>query len=984
MALLKHYLIQNKTTENVFFTIIMLLLVVCNAPAQNFTSGFNFNMPTDDSIVSPFFPKFIKKTITEVDRVTSQGESFMVAGKPYRFWGVSLVANACFPSKENAPKVALHMRKMGINLVRFTQMDNFWANQDGTIFNKGQNTRSLNAVSVDRLDYFVNELKKNNIYININLNVSRSFTTGDGISGADSLKDNGKGVTIFDPQMITLQKEYAQQLLTHINPYTNTSLATDPSVALIEMINQNSLYGMWKDDSLKHVSVRGNLLQRHITQLDNLWITFLTNKYSTQAQLKTAWAVSNSINPLNRLQNGDFEASTLGNHWQSELNNGALATFGIDTNEKKSGSQSAKTQITNSTGTDWHIQIQYVHLSFKKDSTYVIKFSAKADRNRPVKVNLMKNGEPYTSYGDKNFNLTTTWQTFQFVVRPSENLENSGRFSFSLGQSNGSVWLDDVSFFETLTTSLDDGENLDNNNVRRIAYYEKVLYSNQRVADLAEFYILLQKSFMEDMHSYLKNNLNVKSSITGTNALVGIQEGLEHELMDYYDEHSYWDYPWFPGTPWDINNWSIRNKPLVKEPDAIALTSAFNGIALADKPSTLSEYNQPFPNRYRVEMVHEMVAYGSFHGLDGLVFFEYSDKGEPLASKDYIPSFFNTARDPSVMALFPTCSYAFRNELIATAQKPVLVSYSRKDIFNSFQKDNINRWEKYVPYPLKTQLTHSIRTKTYNNPIDFTPSVLPTPSTNIFETDTKETVLNTTIGILTTKTPKFLAITGFMNNASNMSVGNLKLNNANDFGSLTWLSLNDKPLSDPDTTLLTLSSVAQNTGMVWNPTNTSISNNWGNEPTQVKPLEMSIRLNVPAFSVDLHTLAPTGQSLSVKNIRPSIAGLFDITLSQNTDKTLWYALVFKKTNPTKDIVEQDNFEVLPNPANNKLYIKYNINVEETTRIDMFDMTGKNVYYKKIENQLLGEKQEIIDASKLCSGIYLIKVGKKMKKVMITH
>jgi len=44
----------------------------------------------------------------------------------------------------------------------------------------------------------------------MNLNVARQFNELDGVPDADSLIEFGKGVTLFDPQLITLQKEYAR------------------------------------------------------------------------------------------------------------------------------------------------------------------------------------------------------------------------------------------------------------------------------------------------------------------------------------------------------------------------------------------------------------------------------------------------------------------------------------------------------------------------------------------------------------------------------------------------------------------------------------------------------------------------------------------------------------------------------------------------------------------------------------------------------
>lgn len=951
--------------------------------SQNFSGGFNFNLPHHDNTPSLYLPSFPAKAITEAERVSVQAENFIVAGAPYRFWGVNLTTLACFPLKENAPKMAARMRKMGINLVRFHHMDNPWSGADGSLFS-GQSTRLLNPTTLDRFDFLMSELKKNGIYSNLNLNVSRTFTVNDGIAGADSLKDFGKGATIFDPQMIALQKEFARQLLTHVNPYTNTTPASDPSVAMVEMINENSLYGMWKDGALKHVKEGGNLLQRHIHFLDSSWNVFLSKKYASQVELQTAWVNTNTIIPVERIRGGSFEGNSFDSNWQSETHNGAVATFATDAAQFFRGTRSAKIQVSQTTGTEWHIQFKYTNFSFKKDSNYVLKFSAKASKNRSIAVSLMRDNAPYTWFGGQSFNLTTDWQTFQVGFTPSEDINQVARLSFSVGQTDGTVWVDEVSFAEPTILTFDSGENFSAQNIRRIDYSEKAIYSKQRVADMAEFYIHLQKSFMEDMRRFLINDLGVKAPVTGTNALVGIQEGLEHEQMDYYDDHNYWDHPSFPGIAWDPNNWLVQNKSPLKDSNFSAITNALNGIPLVDKPYTISEYNQPFPNRFRSEMAHEWAAYGSFHGMDGLMFFEYSGDAENKASLDFIPGFFNTARDPSVMAHFPACAFAYRNGLISSAKQPILVNYSKNDIYNSFEKDNQGRWGKYVPYDLRLQLTHSIRTKTYNSTTNYTPSVLPPPSSNIFETDTKETVLNTLKGVLTTQTPQFVGVTGFLNEANNTVLKDLTLKSGSDFGSLTWLSINKKTLADSDTSLITLAGLTQNTGMVWNTANTSVGSSWGNAPTRVLPLEVALQLHINADNIDVHMLSPTGQSLLSKNIKPTIKGTFDLTLSQSTDKTLWYSIIARKATNIKTTSVKTFIKVNPNPAKDILNIRYSGYESGIIPIQVADVTGKVVISYQFNNTSTEENSHILDISNLKNGVYILKFAGTIQKIIVTH
>jgi hypothetical protein len=369
--------------------------------------------------------------------------------------------------------------------------------------------------------------------------------------------------------------------------------------------------------------------------------------------------------------------------------------------------------------------------------------------------------------------------------------------------------------------------------------------------------------------------------------------------------------------------------------------------------------------------------------MDGVMFFDYQGDADNLVERDLIPGFFSIARDPSVMALFPTCAYAFRKGLIAPAKQPILVNYSRRDVYNSFEKDNNGRWGKYVPYDLKLQMTHSIRTQSYKSTTNFTPSVLPAVASNIFETDTKETVWNTTKGIITTNAPKFAAVTGFLNEATNTTIGSMTLLSGNDFGSLTCLSLNNKNIAEADTLLLTLTGKVQNTGMLWNANNTTVNNNWGSAPTLNAPQEVKVRFNIRADNIILHVLSPTGESLSKRTITPLSKNVFDITFSQATDKTLFYALeIIRTTTGIKEKTDMPFFEVFPNPAWQIVSIRYKLSTSDTQILQLLDSTGKVIFSEELNPNTTGMLGTVLNIKDFSPGIYFIKIGNAVKKMLI--
>ncbi len=870
-------------------TIVLIYFITFSVKAQNFTGGYNFNIPASDSSVQRFFPKFDILPITDAKKVTSLNDKFLVNGIPYKFWGANLVVASMFPNKENATKIAAHAAKMGINLFRFHGLDNNWGNINHSLFVPGNTTRVLNPTTLDKLDYFLFQLKNHGIYSNINLNVLRDFNVLDGVIGADSLKNYAKGAVIFDPQLIALQKEYAQQLLGHVNPYTGIKIGLDPSVAMVEIINENTLHGMWKDNSLRPIKEGGNLLFRQNILLDSLYNEFLVQKYTNQANLLSAWNIAQTA-PDEKIIDGNFTSNPINNNWAVEQHNGAIGIMSLDaTNSTQAGSNALKMEITNATGTEWHVQAKFLNFSFGSGKNYLVKFKAKSSVNRNIGVTLGLDVAPYSWVGGSNFNITTSWQEYSFVVNSNLNAANIMRFSFNLGNSNSTVYFDEVSVKEIVPTTLNAGEDLDFKNIKRTAYAFRSTYAPERIKDETEFYINLQKNFLDNFKAFLKNDLNIVAPITGTNALTGIQQGLEHINMDYLDDHSYHAHPYFPGGTWDLNNYTVDKSPMVKNPDMWAINSAFSGLAMNSKPFTISEYNHSFPNRYKTEMVPIMAAYASFHGADGIMFFNYNDNDS--WNEDKVAGFFDLHRDHSIMGLFPTNAFAYRNGLIAEAN-PTIINYTANDIYNSSMSDNLGRWDKYIPYNRRIQLTNSIRTGTYNGTTSFTTQTLPVVPSNPYKTSTNETTLNTTTGILETNTPKFVSLTGFLQDAPNKIVGPLELVSANKFGVINWLALENSNLNTSTSTFLAVSTVLQNSSMIWNIDNTSVGANFGQAPTTNDPLVATLKLQINSPAINFHKLTSTGAIASTIVLQPTVpnSNIFEIKIDQAADQTMWYAL----------------------------------------------------------------------------------------------
>lgn len=956
---------------------LLIILSVYAAPilfSQNFSNGFNFVLPTTDSTTQKFLPNFPAKVIGEADRVSVTGDKFTVGNNPIRFWGVNIVAAAAFPDKTKAPIIAARMRKMGINLVRFHHLENNWTGDNGCIFIYANGTRQLNPTTLDRLDFFIGELKKNNIYVDMNLNVSRVFQTSDGVQGADSLPDFAKGVTLFDPYLEKLQLEYAQQLLGHINPYTNEPLATDPVLAMVEMNNENSLYGFWKADRLCTFAQGGTILFRQNQLLDSLFQNYLTQKYVTQAALNTAWqpAGLTTANP-ELLMNPDFETGTFNLPWEMETHAPSAAAVSISSSIFRSGKYAAQLDVTAYSGTDWHLQFKQTNFNFRKDTLYKVSFWVKAKSNTNFICGFMNNNAPYTWYYGKNFQATTDWKLYTFSIAIPEN-DSTMRLTIQ-PQGTTTFWFDDFSVKKNVPTGLNTGENLVNKNVQRILWSNKFDNSPNRVADMSAFYIGLQKNHIDLIRNYLRNTLNVRAGITGTNDLTGQEDVKAEDNADYIDDHAYWDHPQFPGVPFDASNWFDNNTSMLQSPNMDAVTNIFSGLAVSNKPLTISEYNHPAPNRFRTEMPATLLAYAALHGADALMFFEYN--GVFDWETDVVNGFFDLYRDNSIIALFPSCALAFRQGLIKEDVNPIRLNFSEKDIYNLAFKEQYS-WKSYSQHDRRWSLLRSIKTDSYSAAATTTSApVFSAPADNIYKTVTNETVLDNIKGIITTGAPNFASATGFLQNSTNIVAGNMTVVQSNQFASVIWASLNTQPLTTSKLSLLTVSTKQQNTGTVWNGT-TTVNNNWGTAPTQIQPAIVKLKLNIQADSIKIYPLSNIGKEDTSIKIIPTTAGSFDITLNQSKDKTLWYGVeTFGNGNSATGIIPPaQNMPTLnksyPNPVyDGSINLDYTVRENGVINIAIYDMSGKLIKSIFSGWQPVGQYALKVDIINISTGKYSI-------------
>ena len=283
---------DERTTPPSFLMVATVCCLADTAVGQDFVP---FVIPARISPGQPIWVTDYQPIETRSERLTA-AEHFRRGGRDVRLWGVNLCFGGDFPTHEDAPYVAERLAAAGVNSVRCHHMDTsrwprgIWNAQDG---------KTIEPQALDRLDYFINELAKRGIFVNLNLHVGRAHSQYLGLPRANTEFD--KIVGIFTPALIDAQKQYAKDLLTHVNPYRGgVRYADDPAVAFVEITNEDSFF-MWDgDEKLRTLPpYYGDILRDQF----NSW---LRKRYGTDDALRTAW--SQGTQPLgeNLLQNGTF------------------------------------------------------------------------------------------------------------------------------------------------------------------------------------------------------------------------------------------------------------------------------------------------------------------------------------------------------------------------------------------------------------------------------------------------------------------------------------------------------------------------------------------------------------------------------------------------------------------------------------------------------------------------------------------------------
>lgn len=244
---------------------MLRLVLLFTAALPAFSQGrFPLDLPRDEFAPSVLdCSRWIPAPTGRHGFVKTKGEGLAFAdGTPVRFWGAQI---NLFP-KDQMEYVAKRLRRQGINIVRLHGLD--FLNP-----RKAESILQYDKDGFDRLDHAIATLGRHGIYIILDTDYPLNVRLGpkDGVKG---LEEGGPApyAHFFDPVVAHLKQQRMRDVFTHLNPYTNKRYSDDPTLALVEMENEDSMfwYGV---DSLKE-PFKSDLLR--------LWNEWVARRYGPQ------------------------------------------------------------------------------------------------------------------------------------------------------------------------------------------------------------------------------------------------------------------------------------------------------------------------------------------------------------------------------------------------------------------------------------------------------------------------------------------------------------------------------------------------------------------------------------------------------------------------------------------------------------------------------------------------------------------------------
>ncbi len=486
-----------------------------------------------------------------------------------------------------------------------------------------------------------------------------------------------KGVGSFLPEMLELEKEYARELLTHVNPYLGKNYLEDPCVAFIEINNENSILCEWNCGHLD------DLPDFYARELEIRWNAWLQKRYASTEDVRKAWN-SVSLTPgEERIPDCGFTSTgTFKNSpWTLEKGRGTDADVSVDEEAGLLRIHVRKSEA------NWDPQFYLTQNHVEAGQPFLVEFRIRSTVPKQLVFYFMENHPAWRSE-IRRFPVTDEWQTVQMKIRPNFS-DPDVRFGFAALE--GIVELDRFSIRPGGSWGLAEGESLEDRTISFVKFKTGSATVEQK-QDFQEFLLDLDREYWQTMFRWLKEELKPNAPIAGTQLRYASTHAQAE--LDYCDIHEYWCHPSWPNRAWDFSDWFVENRNFMEH---FALSRTYLGLAnhrVAGKPYVLSEFNQPYPNLYSAEGFVVTACLGAFQNWSGICSYCWAHDRKHRDGN----SFFDLCENPVILVHHPALVDLFvRGDLKSVTElpaPPMAVLEMTKDEEWAFLRQNLGGYHR--------------------------------------------------------------------------------------------------------------------------------------------------------------------------------------------------------------------------------------------------------------------------------------------------
>lgn len=208
--------------------------------------------------------------------LAAKGEELVRSGngQPVRFWAHNTGHDALLLDDSSLALFARSLAKQGVNLIRVhgpALSDQDWTKAD--------------PAKIRQVQRFVQAMKKEGIYTSLSIYFPLWFRpTGAQLAGYNGQK-NPFAAHFFNPDFIRSYRNWWRELLTTPDPTTGKPLTSEPAVATVELVNEDS-YFFWTFTPYENVPAE------QMAILEKQFGDALAQKYGTVQAAFQTWAGS--------------------------------------------------------------------------------------------------------------------------------------------------------------------------------------------------------------------------------------------------------------------------------------------------------------------------------------------------------------------------------------------------------------------------------------------------------------------------------------------------------------------------------------------------------------------------------------------------------------------------------------------------------------------------------------------------------------------